>query len=265
MMKIKTQPEIHRAEREYSRKGLFGIAVPQANPVVEPEFSVLMPANTGVIATRLQGSRDSSKSRLIDYLDNLPSSLSAFDTATPDVVGYACTGSTYLVGQEAEQEKIDASSHQFGYPIITSAQAILAALKQLGASKIALIAPYPQWMIDVSHQYWETCGLRITSSARTMLNTEDTRNVYQLRTDMILEAAASLAAEQADVILLSGTGMPTLPAIPHIACLTKKPVISSNLCLAWAMLEAAGTTYPLPSKELGETLIGGWSERISRL
>lgn len=262
---MKTESKNHRTQREYSREGLFGIAVPQANPVVEPEFSALMPAGTGTIATRLQGSRSNSKNRLIDYLDNLETSLSAFDTAALDVVGYACTGSSYLVGREEEQRQTDALSSKFGYPIITSAQAILAALKHLGVSKIALIAPYPQWMIDTSHAYWTQCGLTVTGSARTMLDTEDTRNVYQLRTEMVLDAASALPIHDAQAVLLSGTGMPTLRAIPAIARLTKLPTLSSNLCLAWAMLEAARSPYPAPDPVAGEALVGGWGGQVSRL
>jgi len=253
------------ARREYSRNGLFGVAVPQANPIVEPEFAALMPDNTGIIATRLQGSRSDSRNRLTEYLDNLPTSLSEFDTAKPDVVGYACTGSTYLVGTDKERDSVDAASGQFGYPIITSAQAIIAALKHLDASRVALIAPYPQWMIDISHGYWEGCGIEVVASARTMLDTEDTRNVYQVQTQMVLDVALSMDIGDAQVMLLSGTGMPTLRALPRIALHFGIPAISSNLCLAWAMLRAAGSRYPAPDTTRGETLIGGWSDKVSRL
>ncbi|HBP28008.1 MAG: maleate cis-trans isomerase family protein [Advenella sp.] len=263
---IDTAQNISRhPEREYSKQGLFGIAVPQANPIVEPEISALMPDQIGVLTTRLQGSRVDSKSRLVDYMHNLAASLNAFDTAKLDVVGYACTGSTYLLGRDEERRRIDEFSRQYGYPIITSAEAILSALKHLGVSKIALIAPYPQWLVDISHAHWEKCGLTVIGSVRTMLEAEDTRNVYKLNTEMILEATNSLATNRADAILLSGTGMPTLRAIPAIAELSGKPVISSNLCLAWAMLEIACSPYPRPRTEAGETLIGGWSERTSLL
>jgi maleate isomerase len=254
-----------RAEREYSRLGLFGVAVPQANPIVEPEFAALMPAGTGVLATRLQGSRSESRHRLADYLDNLGSSLEAYDTARLDALGYACTGSTYLVGRDEERRRIDHFSRRYGYPIVTSAQAILSALAHLGATRIALLAPYPQWMVEASHRYWEQCGLTVTAAARTMLDTDDTRHVYRVRSEMVIEAAAGLDLAAADVVLMSGTGMPTLHAIPALARRFGKPVISSNLCLAWALLQVAATPYPAPRADLGETLLGGWAERAVNL
>ncbi|MSQ57571.1 MAG: hypothetical protein EXR35_08710 [Limnohabitans sp.] len=62
---------VNHPKREYSARALMGVAVPQANPIVEPEFYVLMPAGVGVIATRLQGSRTDSSNRIVEYLDNL--------------------------------------------------------------------------------------------------------------------------------------------------------------------------------------------------
>jgi maleate isomerase len=46
---------------------------------------------------------------------------------------------------------------------------------------------------------------------------------------------------------------------------TGKPVISSNLCLAWALLRKAGVEAPAPRRELGESLLGGWAERVATL
>lgn len=252
-------------EREYSANALFGVAVPQANPIVEPEFSALMPAGVGVIATRLQGSRTDSGDRLLHYLDNLGESIAAFDTAKPDALGYACTGTSYLIGPDKERQRIDEFSEKAGFPIITSAAAILAALKYLGIKRIALLAPYPQWIVDASHVYWHKCGLVVASAKRIDLQTQDTRSVYKVRTSMVLETAAKLDLGNADAILMSGTGMPTLRAMTQLAIQTGKPVISSNLCLAWALLEKMNVPYETPRLALGESLIGGWIERAERL
>ena len=252
-------------EREYSARALLAVAVPQANPVVEPEFSALMPAGVGVIATRLQGSRTDSGNRLTQYLDNLGSSIEAFDTARPDALGYACTGTSYLIGPDEERRRIQEYEQRFGFPIITSATAILAACQHLGISRVALLAPYPQWIVDASLKYWQQCGLSVSSSARTELDASDTRAVYKIRSPMVLAAAEKLDTRDADAILISGTGMPTLRVMHSLSLRTAKPVLSSNLCLAWALLRQAGVSSPPPRLALGETLLGDWIERAERL
>lgn len=252
-------------EREYSARALLAVAVPQANPVVEPEFSALAPHGVGVIATRLQGSRTDSGNRLVQYLENLGASLDAFDTARPDVLGFACTGTSYLVGRDEERRRTDALAERFGYPIITAAEAILQACRELGARRIALLAPYPQFLAEAGRKFWGDCGLEVVSFTRKEMDASDTRAVYRIRAPMVMEAASALDTSRADVVLLSGTGMPTLRVIPPLAQRTGKPVLSSNLCLAWAMLRSAGVVPPAPRGTQGESLFGGWIERAAWL
>lgn len=250
--------------REYAQLASFGIGVPQGNPTVEPELWSLVPTGVSLLSTRLQGSRTNSENRLVDYLNTLKSSLDAFDTAPIDAFGFACTGTSYLVGAEDEARRLGACEDAFGYPIVSSAQAIRAALKELDLRRIALFAPYPSWLIKASEAYWANCGLEIVSTATMPLDTADTRNVYLIRTPMVLEAAAALKWEKADAIVLTGTGMPTLRAIPELARRSGKPVLSSNLCLAWALLKSLPWTVPVEPPQEGEFLIGGWTERLRR-
>lgn len=253
------------ADREYSARALLAVAVPQANPVVEPEFSALVPAGVGVIATRLQGSRTDSGDRIVQYLDNLGTSIEAFDTTRPDALGYACTGTSYLIGPDEERRRIDVYAERFGFPIITAARAILEACEFLGIARVALLAPYPQWIVDASLAYWKQCGLSVTSSARTALDATDTRAVYKIRASMVVEAARALDTSAADAILISGTGMPSLRVMSQLALQTGKPVLSSNLCLAWALLRETGVPIDAPRTAMGESLLGGWIERAALL
>jgi len=252
-------------EREYSAQALLAVAVPQANPVVEPEFSALTPDGVGVIATRLQGSRTDSGNRLVQYLDNLGASIDAFDTARPDALGFACTGTSYLIGPAEEERRMAALTAQYGYPIISAAQAIRAACAHLGVRRIALLAPYPLFLVEASLKYWQEVGLEVVSFVRKEMDPTDTRAVYRIRAPQVMEAALALDVAKADAVLLSGTGMPTLRVMPELARKIGKPVLSSNLCLAWAMLRAVDGPTPQAQAASGESLLGGWAQRAERL
>lgn len=227
---------------EYGRA--VGVATPQANTTVEPEMQLLLGGTSEftVLAARLTSPHKDSRARLIDYFDRLEATLSQFDIAPLAAAGFACTGSCYLVGREDEDRRLDAASRAAGYPVVSSAQAIRAALATLNAKRIALLSPYPKWLSEAGQQYWRDQGLRLISVAGLPADLLDTRGIYRLTTARVLEVYAGLDTRSADAVLLSGTGMPTLRAIVALNACTPAgiPIISSNLCLAWLLAKTAG-------------------------
>ena len=251
-------------DREFGRQACLGIAPPQSNPVVEPEFSVLLPDHVSMLVTRLTGRHADPRRHIHQYLENLETSLEAFGAAEIDAIGFAITATAYLFGDD-EDNALDRASQRFGYPIISSAGAIRRGLERLEVTRIALFSPYPDWLTEASRAYWAGQGYDIVSVGRIAADTADTLNIYRLRTAGLLDAMAGLETEGADAILLTGTGMASLPALPALAERSGKPVLTSNLCLAWALLDELGLTDLAPPRLPGETLIGGWTQRLGRL
>lgn len=243
---------------EYGRA--VGIAIPQANTTVEPEMQRLLGGASAltVLAARLCSAHKDSRARLIDYFDRLEATLGQFDVAPLAAAGFACTGSCYLVGRTDEARRLDAASHAAGYPVISSAQAISAALAALNAKRIALVSPYPKWLSDAGQQYWRDQGLTLTCVAGLPADLLDTRGIYRLTTARVLEVCARLDTRGADAVLLSGTGMPTLRAMASLG--TAIPVISSNLCLAWLLAKAAGGD---PALEPWLSPDAAWRKRLA--
>lgn len=222
---------------EYGR--VIGITTPQANTTVEPEIQMLLGGT--LLTARLISPIADARQRLCDYFDVLPATLAQFDVAPLAAAGFACTGSCYLVGRADEERRLAAVSERAGYPVISSAQAIRAALAQLGAHRIALLSPYPGWLSEAGQQYWRDAGFTLSGVAGLPADLPDTRGIYQLTSARVLEVFAGLNLKGADAVLMSGTGMPTLRAIARLAQHHPGlPLLSSNLCLAWALDKAAG-------------------------
>lgn len=241
---------------EYGSGGIIGIAPPQANPTVEPEMASIMPADVALLTTRLRGNVENARTRFGDYLVNLGDSLDAFGGINLGALGFACTATTYLLGDEAVKREFDQLSARFGYPIISSAGAIRTALDELGAKRIALFGPYPDWLQQASAEYWTNSGFDIVARSGAKLGTGNTLDIYRLRSGVIVDAVKTMDWSFADAIVLTGTGAPTLRAIPAIARLSGKPVLSSNLCLAWALLRAiVHQQASLPAGELHRMLV----------
>ncbi|AWB34964.1 hypothetical protein DBV39_15905 [Orrella marina] len=145
---------------------------------------------------------------------------------------------------------------------MTAAQAIRAALSRLNAKRIALLSPYPAWLTDAGLEYWNKQGIEVTHTELISLPSGDTRGVYAIRNRQILKTGEKFIGSGADVLLMSGTGMPTLRAIQPLQEELGIPVISSNYCLAWAMFDSLGI---LPESHHEKSLLSGYETNLDNL
>ncbi len=239
------------AARDYGRCGRIAVATPQANPTVEPEFSILLPRSASLHVTRLRSMSPDAATRLVDYLEHIEDSIAAFDSFRPDAFGFACTGSSYLVGAAREAELIAAVHARTGLHVDTATAAIAWSLDRIGARRIALVSPYPATLAAAAHAWWQAAGYEIVRIARVAIASADTRSIYDLRAADAAPVLAGLDLSGLDAIVLSGTGLPSLPLLcdwPH-----GLPLLSSNACLAARLMDRIGAASGLD----------GWQQRLA--
>ncbi|HUN70245.1 MAG TPA: hypothetical protein VMU46_15695 [Burkholderiales bacterium] len=246
--------------REYGKAGTIGIGVPQANTTIEAEFRAIVPEGVNVITARLQGSRTDSRRRLLDYFHTLDATLDTFDSAPLGAVGFACTGSSYLLGVDEDRRAFADLSKRRGYPVVPATEAILESLAHIGARSVALVSPYPAWLTEAGLKYWRAAGVDVVEVAQVEADTSDTRNVYNITSADALAAANRLARRDMGALLLSGTGMPSLRAVSELARAFGKPILSSNLCLSWALAKRIGLRAAPPWEQRAK-----WEALLDRL
>lgn len=230
---------------DYGRAGTVGIGTPQANPTVEAEMRILLPPAVATAVVRLTSTSQNPLFRLRLYLEGLEETLAHYDTLRPDAFGFACTGSSYLVGAAREAEIVAEVESRFGYPIVTATAAIAWQLQRLGARRIALASPYPAALADAAAAYWRAAGFNVAELRRIETGSGDTRSIYALGSEDARPAAEALRSAGVDAVLLSGTGMPSLALIADAT--GEPPIISSNLCVALRLCDLIGAPEPVPA------------------
>lgn len=254
------------SEGDYGRHGALGLATPQANPTAETEFRALMPDGVACATVRMVSAEPDPATRLRAYFHDIAPTLDRFDTLPLQAIGLACTGSSYLLGHEAVEAQLGELSAKRGQPVISAAAAIERALAHLGATSLALICPYPDWLLTAAERHWRARGYDVVDQFSLNPDQGDTRDIYRLSPTAAAEKMQVRWRDiKADAYLITGTGLATLRTIVQLSASLPGPVLSSNLCLAWASLQGAGIDLAERAPTSSLPLLGGWEHAIERL
>ncbi|HEY4857858.1 MAG TPA: hypothetical protein VIH98_14490, partial [Xanthobacteraceae bacterium] len=133
---------------------------------------------------------------------------------------------------------------------ITAFGSVLEAFSRLGARRIAYATPYSAEMTALGKKHLEQCGIEVVSSGHLA----DVRNIYEENSERAYAIARQVDHPDADLIFLSGVGMPTLDALKPLEDDTGKPVVSASSAMMWHALRTAGISCSI--KEYGKLLEG---------
>jgi maleate isomerase len=214
-----------------------GLLVPPSNPSVEPEVARCLDGSMTAYASRfavMPGTTLEQRNRR--YLELYRDGVKSFGELALRAVAIGLTGPSYRLMPAGDRALVRELTAHAGVPVVTASAAIDDALTALRARRICLVSPYPQWLTDESVAYWRGTEREVVKVVRI----SDTFRAYALTHAEIGSALASVDTNAVDAIVMSGTGMLTLPAIVDARARLAKPILSSNLCCAWWLLATAG-------------------------
>jgi maleate isomerase len=237
-------PRACRVYEERNMKGWrarIGFLVPPGNPTVEPEMMELAPEGVSLHFTRMNaegpaGTHTGQEERNLSQVASVPDGVKLLSMVSPNVIVMAHTATSYTLGQGLEATLVERMEALSGARFITAFGSVLEALAHLGARRIAYATPYSAEMTARGRHHLERCGLEVVSSGHL----SNVRNIYEETSERAYAIARQVDHPDADVIFLSGVGMPTLDALKPLEEDTGKPVISAASAMMWYALRTAG-------------------------
>jgi maleate isomerase len=234
----------------------IGFLVPPGNPTVEPEMMQLAPSGVSLHFTRMHaegpaGTHAGQEERNLSQVASVPDCVKLLAMVSPRVIVMAHTATSYTLGQGLEAALAERMEALSGARFITAFGSVLAAFAQLGVRRVAYATPYSAEMTERGRQHMEKCGLDVISSGHLA----NVRNIYEENSERAYEIARQVDHPDADVIFLSGVGMPTLDALQVLEEDTGKPVISAASAMMWHALRTAGVNCGI--RGYGRLLEGG--------
>lgn len=220
------------APRDYARIGRIGLGTPQANPTVEAEIRRLLPLEVDYVTLRLTSPSADPETRLRSYLCELPQHARQLAAMQIDCFLFACTSSHYLLDAATQARALAEAEAVLAAPVITATAALTAQLQAQGAQRIALVSPYPAALMAAAVRWWGAQGFEVLCQGGVDIRSNDTTQIYGLQSADAWAVLAQLDIGQADAVVLSGTGMPSLALIERATQHFGVPVVSSNLALA---------------------------------
>jgi len=217
----------------------IGFVLLATEQTIQDDVMALRPDGVGTHFARIATSDNINEKNLLAAGEMLaPAAASLLPDGTLDVVSYACTSGSLILGGD----KVDAELRK-GAPNAEPTsliKGVIRALRAVGARKIAVGTPYLDEVNTIEKKYLEDAGFEVLIIEG--LNLRKDSDMVRVTPAFIHDFALSLDRANADAIFISCGALRTLDVIGEIEKAVGKPAICSNQAMIWDVLRLAGIT-----------------------
>jgi len=241
-----------------------GLVVPSSNVTMEIEIPEMMrpaaPRSMSFHSSRM-AMRQVSAEELRAMDGQALRCVDELADARVAAIAYACLVAVMVQGAGAHREIEGRLRDRLGErgssaEIVSSAGALIATLRRLGAERIAIVAPYMKPLTQTVVDYLEGEGFSVVSSQS--LEVADNYDVGCIAGGRVLDALDQLTLTGVDALVLSAcVQMPSLSLVQSVEDSLGVPVVTAGTATAGALLDALG----LDTGGVPGAAAGAWSNR----
>jgi maleate cis-trans isomerase len=219
----------------------IGLMVPANNTTMESEIVAWMPA--GATCKTLRIPRQKGLLTLADipaYVAKAESMAEAFGADALDLVVYGCTAAGILAGPERDAAIGASLAGITGKPVVTTASAMVASLREDGAEDIALVTPYSDEVNERLKAFLAHSGICVRNMRS--LGAANVEELGAIGADAVAGLARETVDRECDALFIACSQLPTRAIIGVLENEFRRPVWSSIKATAWRACDALGVT-----------------------
>lgn len=221
----------------YGWRGRIGLIIPSSNTTMESEFWRMVPEGVSVHTTRLKLLRV-TVSELKEMAKNALHAAELLATANVNVIVYGCTSGALIGGIEWEENLRKSIEKHVRIPTITTAFAVVNALRELGVRRVSIATPYIDEVNVLERKFLESSGFKVVKIKG--LGIADNIEIGKQSPWIAYRLAREVDSSEAEAIFISCTNFRTIEVISKLEEDLGKPVISSNTASLWTSLRILG-------------------------
>jgi arylmalonate decarboxylase len=231
---------------------IVGMIVPPAGTKVPPEPSAMYPEGVKFIAEGLGLERltPDGYDAVIDRVGDVSQTLKGRGA---DAISLMGTSLSFYKGVEFNRKLVEIIKLATGLPAMTMSDAIVEALRAVGATNIAVGTAYVSSVNDRLRNFLEVSEFNI--GGIESMDIENVKDILGVNDNDIMQLGDRVNSRtpDADAMFLSCGGLKTERIVSQLEARYQKPVITSATAGAWAAVRMIGLNGKTPGfGRLGE-------------
>jgi maleate cis-trans isomerase len=204
----------------------LGLMVPANNTTMESELLAWLPRGSTCKTLRIpRGKGLLTLDDIPAYVDRALTLAASFAGDDLDLVVYGCTAAGFLAGPARDAEIAASLARVTGKPVVTTAGAMLAGLRECGAHGVALVTPYLDTVNDALKAFLAQSGFEVRRF--NSFRSADTDALAKITGADVAALSRETMSGDCDALFIACSQLPTRAALIELRGEFRQPVMSS--------------------------------------
>ena len=189
----------------------IGLMIPSTNSTMEPDFNRLAPEGVTIHSARLKTKREATFETLREMEKLVIPAAKSLADCEVDAICYGCTSGSFLEGPSYSTRIEENIKNETGIAAITTANAMVESIKELGLKKITVVSPYVQATNERLINFLEELKIKVVSlKAFDLLDQFEHANVPSF---LIYQLVRAADVAEAEGVFISCTQLPSIDVV----------------------------------------------------